>query len=125
MSPNDSATRPSSVSSLFHACLQHLHVLDHWVNKGQSLSFGESLKVLCDAIQLLHFFQPFSSFLRLNCYTRLNHECTQQDSIHLCKDQLCTQRFQLRYTITKDSHARNTCYLCKFKLNKKYLNALT
>ncbi|KAG5572238.1 hypothetical protein H5410_062004 [Solanum commersonii] len=22
----------------------------------------------------------------LNCYTRLNHECTQQDSIYLCKD---------------------------------------
>ncbi|KAG5605923.1 hypothetical protein H5410_027415 [Solanum commersonii] len=25
-----SATRPSFVSSLFQACLQHLHVLDHW-----------------------------------------------------------------------------------------------
>uniref|UniRef100_M1DZX5 Uncharacterized protein n=1 Tax=Solanum tuberosum TaxID=4113 RepID=M1DZX5_SOLTU len=30
MSPNDSATHPSSVSSPFRACLQHLHVLYHW-----------------------------------------------------------------------------------------------
>ncbi|KAG5572129.1 hypothetical protein H5410_061895 [Solanum commersonii] len=30
MPPNDSATRPSSVSSSFYDCLQHLHVLDHW-----------------------------------------------------------------------------------------------
>ena len=59
------------------------------------------------------------------CYTRLIHEHTQQDSNYLCTDQLCTQRFKLWHTITRDSHARNTCYLCKFKLNKKYLNALT
>ncbi|KAG5631702.1 hypothetical protein H5410_003419 [Solanum commersonii] len=59
------------------------------------------------------------------CYTRLNLECTQPDSTYLFKDQLCTQRFKLWHTITKDSRARNTCYLCKFKLNKKYLNALT
>ncbi|KAG5615715.1 hypothetical protein H5410_015539 [Solanum commersonii] len=30
------------------------------------------------------------------CYTRLNHECTQQDSTYLCKDQLCTQRFKFK-----------------------------
>ncbi|KAG5612217.1 hypothetical protein H5410_023498 [Solanum commersonii] len=89
-------------------------------------------------IQLLRSVHPFCSFLCLTnlssaiqkrclkqCYTRLNHECTQQDLIYLCKDQLCTQGFKLWHTITKDFHARNTCYLCKFKLNKKYLNART
>ncbi|KAG5572004.1 hypothetical protein H5410_061770 [Solanum commersonii] len=49
MLPNDSATRPSSVSSPFHSCLQHLHVLDHWTgftycNKGRSLSFRRIAK---------------------------------------------------------------------------------
>ncbi|KAG5610550.1 hypothetical protein H5410_021831 [Solanum commersonii] len=29
------------------------------------------------------------------CYTKLNHEGTQQESIYLCKDQMCTQRFKL------------------------------
>ncbi|KAG5632118.1 hypothetical protein H5410_003835 [Solanum commersonii] len=66
-----------------------------------------------------------SNTQNLSCYIRLNHEHTQQDSNYSCKDQLCTQRFKLGHTITKDSHAHNTCYLCKFNLNKKYLNALT
>ncbi|WMV18267.1 hypothetical protein MTR67_011652 [Solanum verrucosum] len=49
MPPNDSLTRPSSVSSPFHACLQHFHVLDHWAgfaywNKGRSKSLRRIAK---------------------------------------------------------------------------------
>ncbi|KAG5605928.1 hypothetical protein H5410_027420 [Solanum commersonii] len=57
---------------------------------------------------MLQLLCSFGSFLRITnlsltvqkwclkqCSTRLNHECTQQDLIYLCKDQLCTQRFKL------------------------------
>ncbi|KAG5605724.1 hypothetical protein H5410_027216 [Solanum commersonii] len=47
-----SATRPSSVSSPFRTCLQHLHILDHWVgfaywNKGQSKTLRSTIQKGC------------------------------------------------------------------------------
>ncbi|KAG5591151.1 hypothetical protein H5410_041665 [Solanum commersonii] len=68
MSPNDLTTSPSSVSSLFHACLQHLHVLDHWASshtgtKGVVCPFSKSSKVLGDAHASASLF--FSAFLFL------------------------------------------------------------
>ncbi|KAG5615517.1 hypothetical protein H5410_015341, partial [Solanum commersonii] len=32
----------------------------------------------------------------------------------LMQGSIVHSRFKLWYTITKDSHARNTCYLCKY-----------
>uniref|UniRef100_M1DM08 Gag-pol polyprotein n=1 Tax=Solanum tuberosum TaxID=4113 RepID=M1DM08_SOLTU len=43
------ATRPSSVSSPFHAFLQHLHVLSHWANEGKNVE-REALQVPIDPL---------------------------------------------------------------------------
>ncbi|KAG5590287.1 hypothetical protein H5410_040801 [Solanum commersonii] len=40
-------------------------------------------------------------------YTRHNHECTQQDSIYLCKDQMCTQRFKFSTIVFKCPHTKD------------------
>ncbi|KAG5619678.1 hypothetical protein H5410_004896, partial [Solanum commersonii] len=74
-SPNDSATRPLSVSSLFRSCPHHLHVLDHWVGfavlEQRAGSVLLATRQVCLAklrLQLLGSFQPFCSFLRLSIH---------------------------------------------------------
>ncbi|KAG5599019.1 hypothetical protein H5410_030389 [Solanum commersonii] len=68
MPPNDSATCPSSVSSPFRACLQLLHVLDHWGItfwiKGRSLSFWLIAKGSwrCSCFSFFVLFSPFVPF---------------------------------------------------------------
>ncbi|WMV33194.1 hypothetical protein MTR67_026579 [Solanum verrucosum] len=69
MSPNDSATRPSAVSSLFRVCLKHLHVLDHWRgfahwNKGRSESLRQIAKYAwrCSGFSFFVLFSLFVPF---------------------------------------------------------------
>ncbi|KAG5585264.1 hypothetical protein H5410_045698 [Solanum commersonii] len=67
-----------------------------WTRQSTDFHFLFFSAYFCSVLHLsVHASKNSSSAVQIwclnQCYTRLNHECTQQDLIYLCKDYLCTK----------------------------------